>query len=96
MDMNLSKLQETVKDTEAGGAQSTGLQRVGHNLATKQQQGGKGHISSQPRDQTLGNQGLPHRGSGSGTGSRAVREAHISSQHQVNSQVPGDTGRNLQ
>ena len=52
MDMNLRKLQEIVKDREAWGAQSRGLQRVGHNLATKQQQGRKGHISSQPRDQT--------------------------------------------
>ena len=36
MDMNLSKLQETVKDREARHA-SMGLQRVGHDLATEQQ-----------------------------------------------------------
>ena len=34
MDMNLSKLWETVKDRE----QYTGSQRVGHDLATEQQQ----------------------------------------------------------
>ena len=43
MDMNLRKVQETVKDREVQGAQSRGLQRVGHNLAT-QQQGGRGHM----------------------------------------------------
>ena len=37
MDMNLSELQEMVKDGEAGVLQSTGLQRVGHNLGTEQQ-----------------------------------------------------------
>ena len=31
MDMSLSKLQETVKDREAGMLQSMGLQRAGHN-----------------------------------------------------------------
>ena len=31
MDMILSKLQEVVKDREAWGAESMGLQRVGHN-----------------------------------------------------------------
>ena len=30
MDMSLSKLQEIVKDREAGVLQSLGLQRVGH------------------------------------------------------------------
>ena len=39
MDMSLSKPQETVKDREGWHAiQSMGLQRVGHNLATEQQQ----------------------------------------------------------
>ena len=37
MDMSLSKLQETMKDREAWQLQSTGSQRVGHNLATEQQ-----------------------------------------------------------
>ena len=34
MDMNLSKLQEIVKDREAWRAESTGLQRIRHDLAT--------------------------------------------------------------
>ena len=38
MDMNLSKLQEIVKDRGAWLLQPTGLQRVRHNLATEQQQ----------------------------------------------------------
>ena len=40
MDMNLSKLWEILKDREACGTvlQSMGLQRVGHELGTKQQQ----------------------------------------------------------
>ena len=37
MDMNLSKLQEIVKDRGAWLLQPTGLQRVRHNLATEQQ-----------------------------------------------------------
>ena len=37
MDMNLSKLQEIVKDKEALQAASMGSQRVGHDLATEQQ-----------------------------------------------------------
>ena len=37
MDMNLSKLGETVKDREAWCAIVHGLQRVGHNFATEQQ-----------------------------------------------------------
>ena len=37
MDMSVSKLQETVKGREAWGAAVTGLQRVGHDLATEQQ-----------------------------------------------------------
>ena len=36
MDMNLSKLQETVKDREAWSAESIGSQRVGQDLATEQ------------------------------------------------------------
>ena len=35
MDMNLSKLQETVKDRKPGVLQSMGSQKVGHNLATE-------------------------------------------------------------
>ena len=37
MDMSLSKLQEIVKDREAGVLQSLGLQRVGHDWATEEQ-----------------------------------------------------------
>ena len=36
--MDMNKLQEIVKEREAGMVQSMGLQRVGHNLATEQQQ----------------------------------------------------------
>ena len=35
MDMNLSKLQEIVKDREPGVLQSMGLQRVGYDLVTE-------------------------------------------------------------
>ena len=38
MDMSLSKIQETVKDREAWCAESKGLQRVIHGLATEQRQ----------------------------------------------------------
>ena len=38
MNMNLSKLQEMVKDREANMLQFTGLKRVRHDLATEQQQ----------------------------------------------------------
>ena len=37
MDMNLSKLQEMVKDREAGILQLMGSLRMGHGLATEQQ-----------------------------------------------------------
>ena len=37
MGMNLSKFQETVEDGVPGELQSTGLQRIGHHLATEQQ-----------------------------------------------------------
>ena len=36
MDMNLSKLREIVRTEEPGVLQSMGLQRVRHNLTTKQ------------------------------------------------------------
>ena len=36
VDMNLSKLQEIVEDRGPGMLQSTGLQRVRHNLVTEQ------------------------------------------------------------
>ena len=35
MDMNLNKLQERVKDREAWHAESMGLQRIRHDLATE-------------------------------------------------------------
>ena len=38
MDMSLNKLWEIVKDREVGMLQSTVSQRVGHDLATEQQQ----------------------------------------------------------
>ena len=38
MDMNLSKLWEIAKRRKTGMLQSMGLQRVGHDLATEQQQ----------------------------------------------------------
>ena len=38
MDMNLSKLQEIVRNRKAWHALSMGLQRVGQNLVTEQQQ----------------------------------------------------------
>ena len=39
MDMSLSKLWEIVKDGKPGVLQSVGSQRIGHDLATEQQQG---------------------------------------------------------
>ena len=41
MDMNLSKLRETVEDRGPGVLPSMGLQRVKHDLATEQQQQSK-------------------------------------------------------
>ena len=38
MDMNLSKLQETLKDREAWRVQTMESKRVGHDLVIKQQQ----------------------------------------------------------
>ena len=38
MDMNLKKLQEILEDRGASMLQSMGLQRVGHDSATEQQQ----------------------------------------------------------
>ena len=38
MDVNLSKLWEVVEDKEPGVLQLMGSQRVGHDLATEQQQ----------------------------------------------------------
>ena len=38
MDMNLSKLQEIVKEGKPGMMQSMRVQRVGHDLATEQQE----------------------------------------------------------
>ena len=38
MDMSVSKLQEIGKDRKSGMLQSMGLQRVGHNWVTEQQQ----------------------------------------------------------
>ena len=43
MDMSLSKVWEIVKTGKPGMLQFRGLQRVRHNLATKQQQGNMGH-----------------------------------------------------
>ena len=43
MDTSLSKLQEVVEDRKPGVLQSTGLQRVRHDLATEQQQHPKLH-----------------------------------------------------
>ena len=38
MDMSIHKLREMVKNRKRGVLQSMGLQRVGHDLATEQQQ----------------------------------------------------------
>ena len=46
MDMNLSKLQDIVKDREAGMLQSIGWQRVRNDLATEQQTTDHGRITS--------------------------------------------------
>ena len=46
MDMNLSKLQEMMKDRRPGMLQSMGSQRAGQDLATEQQQ------QSLPSDET--------------------------------------------
>ena len=42
MDVRLSKLQETMRDREAWRAAVHGSQRVGHDLATEQQQRAEG------------------------------------------------------
>ena len=42
MDMNLSELKKIVKDKKPGVLQFMGLQRVGHKLATEQQQQERG------------------------------------------------------
>ena len=44
MDMGLGRLQELVMDGRPGVLQFMGSQRVGHNLATEQQQVGKQHV----------------------------------------------------
>ena len=41
MDMSLSKLRELALGRKVGVLQSMGSQRVGHDLATEQQQGGE-------------------------------------------------------
>ena len=49
MAMSLGKLQEIVKDREAGMLQSVGLQRIKHNLKTEQPQGKEsisGHLNN--------------------------------------------------
>ena len=38
VDISMNKLQETVKDREAWGTTVVGSKRVGHDLATEQQQ----------------------------------------------------------
>ena len=43
MDIDLSKLWETVEDGEPGVLKSMGLQRAGHNLVTEQQQRSSKH-----------------------------------------------------
>ena len=42
MDINVSKLQETVKDRKPGMLQSIGSHRFGHDLATEQRNLGTG------------------------------------------------------
>ena len=49
MDMSLSKLWEMVKDREPGVLQSVGLQRVGHDWTTEQQQVEKAEIDLRKR-----------------------------------------------
>ena len=46
MDKSLSKVLEIAKDREARPAAAMGLQRVGHDLATEQQQQGHADLSS--------------------------------------------------
>jgi len=53
MDMSLSKLQETVKNREACRLQSTGSQRVGHDLATEEKQQQQISITFTPIPQGL-------------------------------------------
>ena len=47
MDMNLSKLREIVKDSEAWGSCSQGLQKIRHDLATEQLQMYKKYITNE-------------------------------------------------
>ena len=55
MVMNLSKLQETVKDKETWHVALCGVQRVGHNLATEQQvKKGKNEGKKQRRQHNIG------------------------------------------
>ena len=55
MDMNLSKLQETVKDKETWHVALCGVQTIGHNLATEQQvKKGKNEGKKERRQHNIG------------------------------------------
>ena len=60
MDVNLSELQEMVKDREDWCAHFMGLQRVGHDLVTKQQQQCKYTTSVQFSRSVVSNSLRPH------------------------------------